>query len=400
MEQFCTNIEDFLKSLKTASFNYLDGLAAKEQIDRIKNFKVIKFNEKVCLPNKEDTLKYKNIKVTKRSDGRFQARFLVDGKYKYIYDKNQKMCYEKLKDAFVETKPILKPQKFKLIDWIETWLTVYKKPKVKANTFHHINCEINKYLLNSFAQKEITKITPIEIETLLNNIKAERQREKIYTHLKDMFDKALKNKIIKENVLQNVEKPKHTKKVTKAFTREEQKKFIEECSNNKYKDFFLILLYEGLRCGELLALEGKDIDLKNNKITINKTLNDLGKISTPKTKSSYREIPIFENAKPILEKYVHTNERIFNVTHSPIFDAFKSITNKLKLNDFTVHSLRHTFITRWTENGAPSKLIQKWVGHSTNIITEKVYTKINNDFEQSFIKEKQRNFDTDFDTDF
>lgn len=131
MEQFCTNIEDFLKSLKTASFNYLDGIAAKEQIDRIKNFKVIKFNEKVCQPNKEDTLQYKNIKITKRSDGRFQARFLVDGKYKYIYDKNQKMCYEKLKDAFVETKPILKATKLKLIDWIETWLQFIKSPKLK-----------------------------------------------------------------------------------------------------------------------------------------------------------------------------------------------------------------------------------------------------------------------------
>ena len=181
--------------MKTASFNYLDGVEAKEKIDKTKAFKLLKFNEKVCLPNKEDTLQYKNIKITKRSDGRFQARFLVDGKYKYIYDKNQKKCYEKLKDAFIETKPVLKSTKLKLIDWIETWLAIYKKPKVKDNTFHHINCEVNKYLNTSFAKKEISKITPIEIETLLNNIKAERQREKIYTYLKDMFDKAFKNKI-------------------------------------------------------------------------------------------------------------------------------------------------------------------------------------------------------------
>ena len=69
---------------------------------------------------------------------------------------------------------------------------------------------------------------------------------------------------------------------------------------------------------------------------------------------------------------------------------------ELNLKGFSMHSLRHTFITRLTEQGVASKLIQKWVGHSTNLITEKVYTHINSDFEQAMFKKIDTIFDTTF----
>ena len=179
-----------------------------------------------------------------------------------------------------------------------------------------------------------------------------------------------------------------------SFTREEEKQFVKACQNSKYGDFYLILLYQGMRRGELLALETKDIDFTNNKLTISKSIDEKGNTTTPKTQSSIRTIPIFKNALKIFNKYKNKKNKLFEISRSPIQNEFQSIMNELKFEDFTIHSLRHTFITRWTEKGAPSKLIQKWVGHSNNNITEKVYTKINNDFETEFVSK----FDTDFDT--
>ena len=53
--------------------------------------------------------------------------------------------------------------------------------------------------------------------------------------------------------------------------------------------------------------------------------------------------------------------------------------------DFTLHSLRHTFTTRCAENNIAIKVTQKWVGHSTTEMTQNVYTHVNEDFEKEEI---------------
>ena len=348
-------------------------------------------------------MKFKNIKITKRNDNRWQGRFLENGKYKFIYGHTQKECYDKVKEYFKDRElPVKKKQT--LNDWIETWKKVFKKKKLKESTFYHLELELNKYIKNSIGKKDIAKISILDIQSLLNSINFTRQKLKIYTYLKDIFDKALKNKMIKENVLENIERPKHVKKQSNAFNREQQNKFINVCKTSKYGDFFLLLLYQGLRSGELSALEGSDINIEKRYINVNKTLNEKGHINLPKTSTSIRKVPIFDYSIDILKKYKDVKGRIFKVSNTPLQKEFRCIMKSINLSGFTIHSLRHTFITRWAEMGAASKLIQKWVGHSTNIITEKVYTKINSDFENAQMLEKQRDFnnsfDTDFDTDF
>lgn len=64
-----------------------------------------------------------------------------------------------------------------------------------------------------------------------------------------------------------------------------------------YKVFYQVLYFLGLRQGECTALSWKDIDFKNKTLNINKTLTTKlkGKIYTitsPKTKSSCRVLPI------------------------------------------------------------------------------------------------------------
>lgn len=344
--------------------------------------------------DKEDTMKYKNIKITKRTDNRYQARFLCNGTYKYVYAKTQLECYNKLKLTFEPNVKIKKS--IKLNEWIETWRRIYKVNKIKESTLYHIDLMLKNYITNTIGKMTITNIQVMDVENLLSNINGGRLKQIIYTHLVDIFGKAQRNKVIKENIMTLVEKPKHTKAQTKAFNREEQRLFIEKCKQSKYGDFFLILLHQGMRRGELLALTRNDIDFEQKTITINKSINDLGKETTPKTKTSIRTIPIFSTTLPILEKYKDTNGRLFKCSKNPLQIEFTRIMNELNFENFKIHSLRHTFITRWTELGAPSKLIQKWVGHEDNNITEKVYTKINSDFETAFI----RKFDTDFDTDF
>ena len=82
-----------------------------------------------------------------------------------------------------------------------------------------------------------------------------------------------------------------------------------------------MFFYTGLREGELLALQFKDIDTDNRTITINKTfkhLNGQDLVTTPKTKSSNRTLSITENLAENLKSFFdafpphNPDDRIFD----------------------------------------------------------------------------------------
>lgn len=86
----------------------------------------------------------------------------------------------------------------------------------------------------------------------------------------------------------------------KFFTLDEFKVFLSVIDDEKWKLFFEILFYCGLRQGELQAITWNDINFKKSTISITKTLTTKIKgekwtISAPKTKNSIRELPINQN---------------------------------------------------------------------------------------------------------
>jgi integrase len=150
------------------------------------------------------------------------------------------------------------------------------------------------------------------------------------------------------------------------------------------------MLYAGFRRGEALALYQSDIDLKNRKIYITKTINDFGKIGTPKTEASVRDVPIFETLYPYISHHKkRLNIRLFDFSEYVLNQSFWDILRACKLykQGFTTHSLRHIFVTRCIESNVPVKVVQKWVGHTTATMTMNVYAHVNNDFEKKAIND-------------
>lgn len=375
-------------------------LALSYRTSFVKNNLTFIRQENVFESEKEENMQYKNIKIKKRNDNRWQARFLQNGKYKYVYGKTQLDCLAALKIAYknkIAAGGTNLADSITLNEWTKQWLQIFKKDKVKESTFVQIDWVMKKYVLPKLGKVALKSIKSIDIEILLNEIVATRQREKTYVMFKDAMTKAFKSRLVKENVFDMIDKPKHTKQNGKAFSKKEQKAFLAATTGNKYGNLYKLLLAEGLRIGEALALTKDDIDFEKGKISITKTLNELGKITSPKTNESVREVPIFKPALPLLQQIVkYKGKFLFDFTYNAVYLDFVKVMQSIGLSGFSLHSTRHTFVTRCAENGISSKVVQKWVGHSTNKMTEEVYTHINSDFEQ---KQKVK-FDTLFDTDF
>ena len=169
-------------------------------------------------------------------------------------------------------------------------------------------------------------------------------------------------------------------------------RFVQACRESNQGDLFLLCLYQGLRLGEALALTYSDIDFDKKTIRIEKSIDSLGELTTPKTPTSIRTIPLFGRTATLFQS--GKNGNLFHYSRKVYQNAMLKLCKSLALDGISIHSLRHTFATRCSEAGLPAKVVQKWLGHSTLEMTLNVYTHVNADFER---KEAEK-FDTYFDT--
>lgn len=313
------------------------------------------------------------------------TRYRKNGKQYFISGKTQKEVAEKLKDALdIKRRENLPYNTFE--KWYNQWLELFKVGKVKDSTIYQYN-SLLAHIPETFKIQNIKNISALEIQKLINNVSTQRTAQKLFEFLSDIFKSALRFNIIKTNPMTVLDKPKHSRENHLALTPSEQQVFINQCLKEKYGDMFLVCMYLGLRRGELLAITGNDIE--EEYLNINKSFNDFGEFDTTKNSLSIRKVPLFENVKIILEKYKHFgNERIFKIANKTAHNKFKDILKNAGLNEtkFSIHSLRHTFITNCKNENIPEHIIQQWVGHQIGSkVTSTVYTHAQSDVNLLYI---------------
>ena len=141
-----------------------------------------------------------------------------------------------------------------------------------------------------------------------------------------------------------------------------------------------------MRIGELLALEWSDIDFSYKKIIINKqVMNNV--VTSTKTYSSCRiiDVPdvvidvltVLKNESKVLSKVVFSGNTHKYIKREPfIKNWFKKVMKHLGHEEFTFHSLRHTYTTYLLSKGVPIKYLQQQLGHSNAETLLKVYSHV------------------------
>ena len=328
-------------------------------------------------------MKYRGISIIKHKNcNTWYARYRANGKQYYISAKTQKDCYEKLKIALKKQKQeevkqlkeptSQEPKSITFIEWYDKWIELYKQNVKQGTKNDYKKCL--RYLKN-IENMPITEIKSLKILEELNKIPFERTKQKTYEFLNAIFNKALVNEIITKNPMLVIDKPKHKRINGNALTNEDEKEF-ERLLIEKGYDLFLVCLYQGLRKGEMLALTIDDIDFNKKTISINKSINRFNEVDSTKNIYSTRVVPLFDKTEKILEKYKNKEGRLFNIAYQTCENKFKDFIAKYFQNKkYTIHSLRHTFITRCQEANVPLHIIQKWVGHTIgSSVTTQVYT--------------------------
>lgn len=324
-------------------------------------------------------MKYRNVKIYQRTDSKtYYARPTINHKQIYIKGRTAREVYNILRDIY--KKPIQIEEKVSTTitvnNWIDKWLELYKTNIVSKRTLDDILAHRKNYMTNQLFNNDINSVTSIQLLTLINNIKFERTKQKVYTFLRDIFNKAYINHIITQNPMDTITKPKHKSKEKRLLTPEEEQNFIKECIKHPYGYIYLIALYQGLIPSESRNILKEDIDLNKNTIHIRGTKNQYRN----------RTMPLFENTKKILNLIKDDSNYIYPFQQHKQLKDFNDILNKLNIKNFTQHDLRHMFITKCKNMNIPEHIVQSWCGHSIgSAVTSKVYTHKDVNVENQYI---------------
>ena len=357
------------------------------------------------------------IGITQRKNGTYQGRYKDRfGNSKTIYSKKLSELRKDLAVKIAENETFVSVREtVKLDNWFNQWIKIYKEKSVRPNTLREYTHIYNKNISPFIGNRNINSLVKSDIQRIItlahtNGYGYERQN-KIKVILSDMMARALEDNLILKNPVLGSKVIDKKESKAKSLTLEEQNIFFEYCKNTFYDNMFNVAVNTGMRPGELFALTESDIDFENGFIDVNKTLvyqkylTDTRKtfhLEEPKTKQSYRKVPINSVCKIYLERQIQQkaivsskrpkeqNDFLFTTKYNtPInsviyADAIHAVIREINLlrpnNDlfknFSGHTFRHTFATRCFEHEIDPKVVQSYLGHASVKMTLDLYTHV------------------------
>ena len=196
--------------------------------------------------------------------------------------------------------------------FVEEWLDAVKQNR-KPSTYEKYNNIVQCYFMPFLNGKKCSELENLSFEKIIRNKWSDTQPSEstlkiirsLFIRLATFAGITLKTDMI-DLPYDSVYKKDYAQNEVEIFSSKQQKCLVELLLKNtdRYKLGILLCLYTGIRVGELCALKTSDISLCEKKIYINSTVQRLRKgyddsscktalvITTPKTPSSRREIPV------------------------------------------------------------------------------------------------------------
>ena len=198
--------------------------------------------------------------------------------------------------------------------------------------------------------------------------------QKYYRALSALFNWSVIEGILETNCLIKIKVPRAEKKVVKSLSSTEVSQLILHFGDSfdgvRNKAIILVLVDCGLRLGELLNLKLFDVNMEQQLIKAD-------------GKTGERVVRFGDTTKKALKKYLKRRDSI-NSTNDSLWLTERGATLKdssvetmfIKLSKRTgirvhPHRLRHTFATMWLKNGGDSLMLQRLLGHTTLMMTNR-----------------------------
>lgn len=272
----------------------------------------------------------------------------------------------------------------------ELWLTDYKRGVVRESTYLSLESIVNKWIIPELGNLPVKDVKPAHIQRLrrvMSGLKKSSQRS-VLRIAKAIFTVGQENGMLLNNPCTKSVTPQgEDGEEKRPLTPEQEEDLLNRARGTRLYLFVLLGLKAGLRRGELLGLQWKDIDFETGMLSVRRSVSATkehvsGELTqTLKTRAARRSIPLSWDVVSELRAARALSNSVFVITGKR--GSFMTLSNLQQLWDKLTadlsyhvhpHLLRHTRITRWFEQGLDLKEVQYLAGHSTLKMTLEIYT--------------------------
>ncbi len=349
------------------------------------------------------------ITIYKRKDGRFESRLKIgektDGKpiYKYIYADSKSDCRRKAELwqlCLGDGKQTMRYDKV-----CKQWLD-FVSNYAKKSTYGIYAYTLNRYLIPTFGKIRLCDLTEERILAFIDELmKKKTYRKKLLSNASihniflifKMTLKFAEKHFGIANPANNINLSLYRPPKNKELISDDDWIRLKRYVQNDYSTTataIAIAVYTGMRIGEICALQRQDIDLMNDLLHVQRTVqrvnitNKTGAKKTklaldePKSLTSHRIIPIPTILLKHLRKLCRSlreEDFLFGRTKQKALEPrtlqyrFKDYLRKHHIPIVNFHQLRHKFAGNCIENNFDLKSLSEILGHSSVNITLNYY---------------------------
>jgi integrase len=328
--------------------------------------------------------------------------FLENGKTRQRYFSTEKEAGEALHTMLYEQRQgtLITERDQTITQHFECWLAVHKTT-IRHSTYLTYRSALDKHILPTFGHLPLRKLTARDLDTFYARKMEEglssSRIHALHTVIYMALQQAIRWRLLARNVGEDVSLPRGTSPhERRTLTPEQAQKLLDVAKGHRLEAMLTLALATGMRRGELLALRWQDIDFKNKRLSVQRSVSRLPGghlVSEPKTASGKRSIAlppfVIEALQQHRVRQIETKlkvgpaweeqDLVFCNTYgrflnsASLYDLFTSLVKKAGLPHMRFHDLRHSAATILLAMKVPVKVIQELLGHSSIAVTLNVY---------------------------
>lgn len=305
----------------------------------------------------------------------------------------QRLLHTKMAEMYAGT--YTEPSKLTLEAFSRQWLTDYAELNMRPSTHQYYEHLLRLHAWPHIGAVKMSELRPSHIQRVLavaqRGGKSPKTVKHIHATMRRVLAQAVKWGLLQRNPASLVDTPRVPRKEIQVWSAEQAQTFLDAVQAHWLHPFFHLALATGMRRGELIGLQWRDVDWTAGTVSVRRSaVANRGKtvLQEPKTAAGTRTITVGERALAVLREHRTAMHRqhglgILQVFPSEIGTLLPTTTPRrvmarhiktTGLPHIPLHGLRHTHATLLLVAGIHPKVVSERLGHSSVQITLDTYS--------------------------
>lgn len=297
-----------------------------------------------------------------------------------------------------------------IAEFLKVWLRDVAAARLRPSSYRRVEGIVRVHLIPALGRHQVSQLRPQHVNQMLRakarSGLAPKTCQHIRTTLRTALGQAVKWEIARMNAAALSEPPRAQAAEIEAISRDDARAILDAVRGDRLYALYAVALGLGLRQGEALALQWRDVDLEGRTLVVRQTLHKLKdaegeseyQFLEPKTRRSRRTIVLPDPLVVALREHgeqqlaerqqlgqlwaTNWGDLVFATEsgrplHGPtVTRRFQAMLKASGLPRRRFHDLRHACATLLLAQGVPARVVMEVLGHATIAVTMNTYSHV------------------------